>query len=367
MESRQILFRVAAGGASALLLGTSALAQEACTAYTVKAGDTLGTIAQAAYGTGDYQNIFNANREVIGDNPAGLTEGTVLNLPCTDGSIAGDATAAQIIEEQNKIAAERPKSNAYEPPVKFLAGGNYAPFSDEALDGGGFLIRLAETAMHRGGNTRDYATAFVNDWAAHLETLLPTGAFDVGLGWYMPNCEKRDLLSDSMKYRCDQFDSTLPVYEPVVGYYTTKDSAFAGATSFADYKGARICRMDGYFTFDLEEEGLVPPAIELVRPVLPEDCMEALMTGAADVAGMEVQSAADAIAKLGIGSDVVENPSLSKVLSMSFITHKSNPFGKQYITLLNRGLTEMRNTGEWYAIISSTLDEHNKKMMEMSN
>ena len=29
-------------------------------------GDTLGSIAQAAYGTGDYQNIFNANREVIG-------------------------------------------------------------------------------------------------------------------------------------------------------------------------------------------------------------------------------------------------------------------------------------------------------------
>ena len=156
MEFRPLLARIAAAGTAALLLGTSAFAQEACTAYTVKDGDTLGSIAQAAYGTGDYQNIFNANREVIGDNPAGLSSGTVLNLPCEDGSIAGDATAAQIIEEQNKIAASKPKSNAYEPPVKFLAGGNYAPFSDEALEGGGFLVRLAQTAMHRGGNTRDY-------------------------------------------------------------------------------------------------------------------------------------------------------------------------------------------------------------------
>ncbi len=116
MEFRPLLARIAAAGTAALLLGTSAFAQEACTAYTVKDGDTLGSIAQAAYGTGDYQNIFNANREVIGDNPAGLSSGTVLNLPCEDGSIAGDATAAQIIEEQNKIAASKPKSNAYEPP-----------------------------------------------------------------------------------------------------------------------------------------------------------------------------------------------------------------------------------------------------------
>jgi len=354
-------------GLAVLLLGTAASAQEACSAYTVQDGDTLGTIAQAAYGSGDYQNIFNANRLTIGDDPASLAAGMVLNLPCADGSIAGGATAEEIIAEQNERQASAPATNAYEPPIKFLAGGNYAPFSDETLVGGGFLVRLAETAMHRAGNSRGYVTAFVNDWGSHLDVLLPTGAFDVGLGWYMPDCEKRSLLSDAMRYRCDEFDSTLPVYEPVVGYYTAKDSKFAGAASFEDYKGAKICRMDGYFTFDLEEEGLVPPAIELVRPTLPEECMEALMTGAADVAGMEVQSAADAIAKLGIGGDVVENPNLSKVLAMSFIAHKSNPFGKQYITLLNRGLTEMRNTGEWYAIISSTLKEHNEHMMAMSN
>lgn len=367
MEQRIQFFRVAAAGIAALLIGTSVSAQEACKPYTVQAGDTLGTIAQAAFGTGDYQNIFNANREIIGDNPANLEAGTVLNMPCEDGRISETVTAEQIIEEQNKKALSAPKSNAYEPPVKFLAGGNYAPFSDESLTGGGFLLRLAETAMHRGGNNRDYMSAFVNDWSAHLETLLPTGAFDVGLGWFMPNCEKRDMLSDAMRYRCDQFDASLPVYEPVVGYYTMKDSSFAGAKSFDDYKGARICRMDGYFTFDLEEEGLTPPVIELVRPVLPEDCMEALVTGTADVAGIEVQSAADAVAKLGIGTDVVENPNLSKVLSMSFIAHKSNPFGKQYITLLNRGLTEMRNSGEWYAIISSTLKEHNENLMKMAN
>ncbi|MCV2870603.1 transporter substrate-binding domain-containing protein [Defluviimonas sp. WL0002] len=367
MEQRIQFFRVAAAGIAALLVGTSASAQEACTSYTVKAGDSLGTIAQSAYGTGEYQNIFNANRNVIGDDPANLVEGTVLNLPCEDGSIAGAASADAIIAEQTKIAASTPKSNAYEPPVKFLAGGNYAPFSDEGLSGGGFLVRLAETAMQRGGNTRGYQTAFVNDWGAHLETLLPTGAFDIGLGWFMPNCEKRDILSESMRYRCDQFDATLPVYEPVVGYYTMKDSPLAGATSFDAYKGKRICRMDGYFTFDLEEEGLTPPAIELMQPTLPSDCMEALVTGAVDVATMEIQSAADAIATLGISADVVENANLAKVVSMSFIAHKSNPFGKQYITMMNRGLSEMRNSGEWYAIISSTLKEHNDNLMKLAN
>lgn len=367
MKQHLTLARAGIAGLAALLLGTSAGAQEACSAYTVKEGDTLGLIAEIAYGTVDYQNIVDANRDTIGDDAASLTAGVVLNLPCEDGSIAGSATAEEVIAEQNDLQAEAPAANAYEPPIKFLAGGDYAPFSDESLEGGGFLVRLAETAMHRAGNNRGYITSFVNDRTAHLVSLLPSGAFDVGLGWYVPNCEKRDMLSDAEKFTCDEFDTTLPVYEPVVGYYTTKDSKFAGATQFSDFIGARVCRMEGYFTFDLEEEGLSPPAIELVRPATPDDCMEALVTGAADVTGMEVQTAAGAIARLGIGEEVEENPNLTKFLSMSFVSHKSNPFGKQYIALLNRGLTEMRKTGEWYAIISSSLTEHNEMVIQSTN
>ncbi|MBL9047781.1 MAG: ABC transporter substrate-binding protein, partial [Tabrizicola sp.] len=42
-----------------------------------------------------------------------------------------------------------------------------------------------------------------------------------------------------------------------------------------------------------------------------------------------------------------------------FIVSKSNPRGRVYLAMINRGLTEMRETGEWYDIVSSSLAEYN--------
>lgn len=348
--------------AAALTLPAAVAAQEACTTYEVQVGDTLGTIAFAAYGTYDYQLIFNANRSIVGSNPNNVEVGTVLTLPCDDGEISGGQSLQEIIQEQQAANTNRNTANGYAPPVKFLAGGNYAPFSDEGMTGGGFLPLLAQTALQRGGNSRENTLAFVNDWGAHLDILLPTGAFDLSLGWYMPDCSKKEQLSPAMARRCDEFLATVPVYEPVVAYYAAQGSKWANAQSFDDLRGARVCRMDGYFTHDFEEEGIADD-ITYVRPTLPEECIEAVLFGNADVAGMELQSGTEAITKLGLDQEVVEIPSLAKVLAMTFITHKSNPFGRQYIVLLNRGLNEMRRSGEWYAIVSGALAEHNSMML----
>jgi ABC-type amino acid transport substrate-binding protein len=354
--------KIAALCAVALGLPAAVAAQEACTTYDVRVGDTLGTIAFAAYGTYDYQIIFNANRTLVGSNPNNVAVGTQLTLPCADGALIEGQSLENIIQQQQAANPTTTSSNGYQPPVKFLAGSNYAPFSDEAMEGGGFLSILAQTALQRAGNSRENTLAFVNDWGAHLDILLPTGAFDVGLGWYMPDCAKVDMLSDSMARRCNEFLGSVPVYEPVVAYYAASGSKYANATSFDDLRGARVCRMDGYFTHDFEEEGIADD-ITYVRPTLPEECIEAVLLGTADVAGMELQSGSDAITKLGVSSEVVEIPSLAKVLKMTFMTHKSNPFGRQYIVLLNRGLNEMRKTGEWYAIVSGSLAEHNAMIL----
>ena len=76
--------------------------------------------------------------------------------------------------------------------MKFLAGGNMPRSATRPWKAAASLPPGADRDAS-GRQHRDYATAFVNDWGSHLDTLLPTGAFDVGLGWYMPNCEKRDL------------------------------------------------------------------------------------------------------------------------------------------------------------------------------
>ena len=52
------------------------------------------TIAQAAYGSYDYQIIFNANRNTVAANPNALDPGTVLVLPCEDGRLTAASAVA---------------------------------------------------------------------------------------------------------------------------------------------------------------------------------------------------------------------------------------------------------------------------------
>ncbi len=50
--------------------------------YTVKTGDVLGTISSAVYGTTKkWKKIYDANRDVIGDDPNKLKVGTKLRIP----------------------------------------------------------------------------------------------------------------------------------------------------------------------------------------------------------------------------------------------------------------------------------------------
>jgi ABC-type amino acid transport substrate-binding protein len=122
--------------------------------------------------------------------------------------------------------------------------------------------------------------------------------------------------------------------------------------------------MDSWFTHDLEEKGMVSPRVEMIRPITARECIDAVLNGTADIASFEVQLAADAMSDMGLTQgELVENPFVNTFASLRFVTHKTNPYGRQYIAMLNRGLNEMRESGEWYAIISDTLREHNERMM----
>lgn len=332
-------------------------AQDACSVYTTRAGDSLGTIAEAAYGAFDYQQIFHANRNEI-VNPNAIEAGLVLKLPCADGSLPGAAPADPIVRPVPARADTviRPSSQ-FEPPIRIVSANGWAPFVGEDLAGGGMLVRIATTALNRGGNSRDYSVNYVDDWSSHLQTLLPLGAFDVSVAWYMPDCLRTDAMSEAMKSRCTELDSTVPVYEAEVGFFTLPGNAYESARVPADLAGARICRPKGRFTFDLEAEGLAEPVVTMAIPDTVTDCLELMQAGKADVVSLEVESVVAAARELGLEDRLVRNPHLTKVLGMSFVTHKTNPRGRVYIAMLNRGLAEMRQSGELSAIVSESLAE----------
>ena len=344
-----------------LALPIAARAQEACTTYTVKDGDTLGSIAQAAYGSYNYQMIFNANREAIADNPSSLPVGLQLVLPCEDGRLTAETKLNAVIEtETAKQDAARDPNRPYLPPVRFVTANDWKPFTDESLTGGGLYVRMAATAMRRGGNDRDYKISFVDDWGAHIATLLPAGAFDVSIAWSKPDCSKVDMLGAFAVTMCTEFDFSLPIYEVAYSYHTLTDSKYAGARAFDDYLGARICRPEGWPTSDLEVEGLAEPAVTFVRPKSPMDCAEMLLKGEVDVYSIEVETSTANFEKLKATDKVSLNPALATFNTHHFVVAKSNPRGAEVLAMLDRGIAEMRESGEWYDIVATGLAEYNK-------
>jgi hypothetical protein len=361
MKTAVSIYRSTAVSALLFVLPGMAFAQEACTTYTVKDGDTLGTIAQAAFGSYDYQMIFNANRDALAANPNNLPAGLQLILPCEDGSLSPDVAAGAIIaQETEQQEATRKKSNIYEPPLKFVTATGWAPFADEGLTGGGMFVRMAATAMQRGGNDRGYEVAYVNDWMSHVNTLLPSGAFDMSIAWEGPDCSKLDMLGEFSVRMCTEFDYSLPIYESAYTFSTLADNKYANVRDFSEYAGARICRPEAWGTSDLEVRGLVEPVVTYLRPVTPMECAEAVMKGEADLYTIEGETAAANFTELGATDKVAVNPALATFVTYHFITAKTNPRGRVYTAMLNRGITEMRESGEWYDIVATTLAEYNK-------
>jgi phage tail protein X len=347
---------------TAIALGLPQLvaAQEACTTYTVRDGDTLGSIAQTAYGSFNYQMIFNANRDVIAANPGALPAGLQLVLPCEDGRLTADTELSAIIESETaKQETTRDPNRVYVPAMKLVTANDWKPFTDESLSGGGIYVRMATTAMQRGGNDQLYKLSFVDDWGSHIDTLLPTRAFDISIAWSKPDCDKMDLLGEFAIKMCTDFEFSLPIYEVAYSYHTLVDSPFAGARAFTDYAGARICRPEGWPISDLEVEGLADPVVTFVHPKSPMDCAQMLLDGDVDLYSIEVETSTANFEELGATDAVELNPALATFNTHHFVTAKSNPRGREYIAALNRGIEEMRESGEWYDIVATGLAEFN--------
>ncbi len=351
-----------------LTFGTLATAQEACSTYTVQAGDTLGAISMAAYGRLDHQTLFNANAEILRENPSAVAPGTQLRIPCEDGRL----TAAEVIAPIAKVAAVAPAASvtpadsggAYRPKIRILTGGDWYPFVDEGLSGGGAMVRVATAALTRAGNDHPFTIGWIDDWESHLNIFLPDGSFDLSVAWYVPDCTKLDTASDLTRYTCLNFSFSDPLYDSVFGFFAQKDSPFAEAKTFADLQGARICRPESYSFHDLEAQGLMEPAITLSVPEWAEDCFEGLVDGTYDIATIESQLSNITIADMGLTDQIVENPRLTSIQSAAVMAFTANPKAAEYLGYVNRGLADLRATGEWNSIVSSSLKEAYDKTAE---
>jgi ABC-type amino acid transport substrate-binding protein len=350
------------GGTALLLTGGAALAQEACSTYKVVVGDNLRYIARAAYGDADlYRLIYDANVSVIGEKADLIEIGTELTLPCDPKAVA--ATEPEPAPESVTPVAAAPVAETTETapaapvlkPISIVTGNGYAPFADETLPGGGMMTQLVEMAVFRADPGIAYNLSFINDWQAHIDALLPSGAYDLSFPWVRPDCDGNDMLSPGDEARCTDFVFSGPFYEIVDGFFATRDSGLMSVTNYADFANKRICRPEGYTTGVLDAAGLTVPTITLIRGADAKECFRALAAGEVDLVSVDAEVGDTTLAKLGLISTVGQNPHLSTILSLHVIAHKSNPRAVAMLAELDKGMMEMYESGEWYEIVSTAL------------
>jgi ABC-type amino acid transport substrate-binding protein len=362
-----------------LLSGAAAMAQEACQSYTVKVGDNLRSIARLAYGDGDmYRVVYDANIAIIGPEADLIVIGAILAIPCnpnapvvtaaaepepealttvvaTAPEPAAEPPTPPAVEVLTPAAAAAPKATAGEKAISFVTGNGYAPFSDEMLAGGGMMTQLVEMAAFRADPSLPYTITFINDWQAHIDALLPSGAYDLSFPWARPNCDAPETLTAGDLSRCDSFVFSDPLFEIVEGFYMTRDGGLAEAARYDALFGKRVCRPEARTTGVLDGVGLTGGAVELMRPVTADECFLALVQGKTDLVSMDVDAADAAIARLQLGATVVQNPQLATIQTLHVIAHKSNERAVKVVEMLNEGVTEMYLSGEWYDIVSTAL------------
>lgn len=326
--------------------------------YRISPGDTLHKIAMRAYGEGDYQAIFDANRDILPDISR-IEVGDELLIPCLDGT--GPASRREALASGAEGAADTPLAEASAAAIRpvgdgigFLTGPDFAPFAGPDLPGGGMITELIRLSLARTVPESEVNVTFDGDWPSHLG-LISQGAYDLGFPWYRPDCTRAERLDQPMQRRCADFDFSAPLFEVAIGYYVRAGDPLAGAAGHDRLFGRNICRPAGYFTFDLDQEGLREPKVKRVFPPAAADCFTWLIRGEVDVVTLSRPIADADIASLGLGGLVAEIPALASVQTLHAVAPKGDPQGRAYLDLLNTGLAELMSSGRWFEVVSRHL------------
>ena len=239
-----------------------AVAQNCGTEYTIREGETLAQIASRVYGNPtQWTVIFYANQDRLGSNASLLVPGLAINLPCI-----GGMSPPQALPQIATTPAQPPAAAGDSPimisalvrRIEFLTADGYAPFTGRALEGGGMMTELITSAMslikQEARGRFDYGVSWVNDWAAHLNPLLLTRAFDVGFPWARPDCDGGADLDESSQFRCRRFFFSDPIYEVITSLFVRNTSRIAVLQTEA-VSGMTLCLPASQPAYELDQGG----------------------------------------------------------------------------------------------------------------
>ncbi len=343
----------------------TAKAQTCGTDYNVKEGELLGDIAARVYGnSSQWTLIFYANQDRMGANASMLVPGLAIRIPCVGGQ--QPAAAAPAVAAAPAPSPVAPQANGIElshvvKRIEFLTADGYTPFTDRSLPGGGMVAQLMSSSMdlikEQSGGKFGYSISWVNDWAAHLNPLLITRAFDAGFPWLKPDCSQPADLSADAKYRCQKFFFSDPLYEVMTVLFVKADSPVTFAKD-DEMLGKTLCQPAGYSTYELDKGGrnwVKDNKVLLMRPQTIEECFRLLDSGTvqavvtSDMTGQAVTRA------LGMAGRVKYLQRPLAIGTMHVIVPKTHPHASTVLYYVNTAIGRMRENGEYDRIVEANL------------
>lgn len=326
------------------LVGEAATSSQCGGTHVVREGETIFAIANSYYGDGrKWTLIYYANREQLGSNPSQIPGGTRLRIPCLQSSN----------EDERKLERE-------DAELKLLTGGEYKPFTDQSLPGGGLITELVNASFENSPSPVPFSLNWEDDWAKHLFPLLDSKKFDVGFPWLQPNCEE-----NRANERCRNFHFSDPLFEMLVLLFTRKDSGFDYSDD-SDIHGKTLCRPKGYYDHDLDRQGrkwLKNDLIRLVRASSPKACFQKLVNGEVDAVTLNEFTGRLAIKSLGIEDKVVAQERPLSIEGLHVVVSKTHARGTTFLYRFNEGLSRLKESDRYEQVISRHLD-HFWKLIE---
>ncbi len=347
------IFLAAAVGGLAVLhtAPTAARTPECGESYTVEQGDTLSEIAYEAFGDGRrWGDVYHANIRKIGKNPHLIRIGTELRIPAVE--------SPRCSVETDSYAKALPDATGKE--IRILTGGNYSPFTNRGRKDGGLISEIVNTALSQHEATRGrFGFAWESDWSKHLDPMLIEGSFDLGYPWLKPNCKE-----NPKSFRCDNFHFSKPMFEMLVLLFVNKNQPLAFRKD-SDIHGKTLCRPEGYYTHDLNQQGrnwVNADKIDLVRPASVDACFEKLANGDVDAVTVNEFTGRKAMHRVGV-ADIVK-PIKTRPLSIQglhVLVPKTHTNGRQLIEHVNAALANIRENGEYQDIVDKHLSNYWKQ------
>jgi polar amino acid transport system substrate-binding protein len=370
------LFSAVLLSAAVLTQVLGAQAQTCGSDYTIKEGESLADIAARVYGSSSqWPMIFYANQDRMGTNASMLVPGLAVRIPCMSGQTPEPATAPVTSAPAPEPLPAPAKAtggvvssggggielSSVVRQIQFLTADGYTPFTDRSLPSGGMITQIVTSSMdlikEQSGGSFRYNVSWVNDWAAHLNPLLITRAFDAGYPWLKPDCEHLAELSKDAKYRCQKFFFSDPLYEVFTVLFVKADSPITFAKD-DEIIGKTLCLPVGQSTHELDKGGrnwVKENKISLLRPQNAEECFRLLDSGAVNAVVTPDLTGKSVAAALGMSDKVKSLTRPVAIGTLHVIVPKTHPHASTMLYYINTAVGKLRDSGEYDKIVDNQM------------